>query len=156
MTLVGFGMAVLRETWQVSRTAAKFMILGLLLYAAYQKRPGIRDLFRTAEYGLGDVLMARKGHVVYGLLGGGLVAFLAGSADAMFLGLTVAFAVFIHGFAGIIREPLEPNPQASLKQPIAWLYLATAVTGFAAAVLNTQLLNALAVVFLLAIIFWRL
>lgn len=155
MPTIATGMAVLEATWFIARLVAPYTVLGLLVYATYQKRPGIRGIYRTIEYGLGDITLARKRFLVYGITAGGIAHHIIGGS--LLVPLILVTGIFLYGIADIIREPLEPSDHSSLKRPLGWLYVLTSGIGLAALPPTTPIwLDGAAAVGLLAIIFWRI
>lgn len=154
MSSIGTLMTVLEQTWLVARAIAPYTVLGLLVYAVYQKRPGLMDLYRTVEYGLGDVLMAKRRFLIYGIVAGGVAYHVI--SGSLLVPLVIVAGIFIYGIADIVREPLEPSDHASLKRPMGWLYLLTAIAGIAAIPPGPAWLDGAAAVGLFAIVFWRI
>ncbi|MDY6778246.1 MAG: hypothetical protein SVU32_06260 [Candidatus Nanohaloarchaea archaeon] len=154
--LVAAVLLEVRHTWQVTAFTARFIILGILIAASIQTHRGDEGVL-DAVLTFGDILMQQRKPLIYGLVLAGTVRAIAAPPVQHQLATLLAL-----GFLGYALYRSHNNPPdmdgLSKKESLFFLPLYTVgiVASLASIAASSVLLNSIAAICMLGIIFWRI
>lgn len=158
-------MDILTNTWKLTSASAGFLILAYVVFAANRKKTGPMDMVGTIRYGLKDVMFANRAHLIYGLFTAGAVLTITGSflLGGAIIGLFVGHSLYrSYERPPDVTAPADGwklylgNTIYRLTVFIGFLSLFTGVFSASYGTIEITILNDLAALFLLGIIFWKL
>jgi hypothetical protein len=165
VSLIPIGMEILTNTWNLTSASAGFLILAYVVFAANRKGTRPMDAMETVRYGLKDVLFANRAYLIYGFFTAGAILTFTGSflLGGAIIGVFTGYSLYrSHEHPPDETAPADGwklylgNSIYRLTVLIGFLSLFTGMFSASYGTVDISILNDLAALFMLGIIFWKL